>query len=77
MRPCDQSIFESMGMRRETRWEGREIPIGKVGGTQAQFAGTFASQQDTQCWANAHKENRGFTGRLADKAKAWGEFWLV
>jgi hypothetical protein len=43
MRPCDESVFEFMEMRRESRWEGRETPLGRWEGHEL-FAGTFASQ---------------------------------
>src|SRR3954452_4870330 len=51
MRPCDESVFEFMEMKRESRWEGRErTPTGKVGGTRA-ICGNFRKPdtQDTQC----------------------------
>jgi hypothetical protein len=31
MRPCNESVFELMEMRRESRWEGRETPVEKSG----------------------------------------------
>jgi len=35
MRPCDEGVFKFREMRIESRWEGRERPIGKMGGTRA------------------------------------------
>jgi hypothetical protein len=44
MRLCDESVFEFMEMRRESRWEGRgRTVLGRWEG-HGLFVGTFVSQ---------------------------------
>jgi hypothetical protein len=64
MRPCDESVFEFMEMRRESRWEGRErAPLGRWEG-HGLFVGTFASQ--------THKENGNLRVDRQDKVLGGG-----
>jgi hypothetical protein len=59
VRPCDESLFEFMEMRRESRWEGRErTPLGRWEG-HGLFVGTFASQT-----YNARSVRQIHTGRI-------------
>jgi hypothetical protein len=70
MRPRDESVFEFTEMGRDSRWEGRERHIEKVGGTpgisnvqelpQARHTGTRSVRQ-------IH------TGRMAQMP--WVKFW--
>jgi hypothetical protein len=68
VRPCDESLFEFMEMRRESRWEGRETHW--EGGRETGYL-----QELSQARHTGHAMLGKYRNLRVDKTKAWGEFW--
>jgi hypothetical protein len=60
VRLCDERLFESMEIRRESRWEGRERPVGRDAGYLQELS--QARQNRTHSVRQIHSGGIGIYG---------------